>query len=830
MKKIQMEADNYTYDFLQDVLNDLDRNGALWDNSWEAKELEKYRPYNYKTGKTFNSTNYVNLFRESMKFEDSRWILEKDFTPGPILTKKIEEPKEVIFWKKEKEGYKKYSSYVYNASQSENVFKEENKIDRTESFERAKAILNNPKMKPIVELFPDKSTFKNAMHYYTYGLNSILSRAEDEYRQSKNIKEKDILLLNISSFMLVSKIGLSYTPFGNKQENIKKAYKMIENEPDKFIQVIADASAIANHIIDLEVHQKNTRTQKIQSLNIPTKISPNKFIQEIDSAIKSGTKDKDSQVLVGIFLKLDNPSSADIKEAKEWIKNKINNSSDLKIKQSLSKIYYKIEQHNILNDTSQFMRKTYLSVDFDEDERNRAKNAGALWDKDKKCWYAKKGAKVQSLLEFTTKYKAAEASREDLDSSDVITAFNDAIEKAELEYVSDPIFDGRWHRIKALDDKGSKKSGSYIGDIEGIKGVVKNFKLSDENYPFDSRIDESGKYKNTNHKLKNVSKARQLNNTEEQEKRYALVSQRVSIKYHYLPYAKDNNAYLTKKGIKAFGLKEDSSKNLVMPIFDIDGKMWSWQTISLSFKGLAKGGKKSEHFFIIGADSVKDFQVAIITEGFSTGASLHMATGKPIVVAIDKDNLVKVAEVIHKSNKSIPILIAGDNDVKNEKKAKNEEARKKANGGRIKAIEAAKVVGGVAVIPELSEEDVKEGMSDFNDVYLKKGSEAVSLAINKGLRELDINSSTPIKLIGSLEEADNEQKLESIIYSKLKNELSHNLFINQSTKNLIERYTNANPDDRLIDAVRKKEYTYIQDYFEKLSSIEDNEVTNSCQN
>ena len=51
------------------------------------------------------------------------------------------------------------------------------------------------------------------------------------------------------------------------------------------------------------------------------------------------------------------------------------------------------------------------------------------------------------------------------------------------------------------------------------------------------------------------------------------------------------------------------------------------------------------------------------------------------------------------------IMIAGDDDHKLEN-----------NPGRVKAIEAAQAVGGVAVFPNSSVQQQKEGMTDFNDL------------------------------------------------------------------------------------------------------------------
>ena len=40
--------------------------------------------------------------------------------------------------------------------------------------------------------------------------------------------------------------------------------------------------------------------------------------------------------------------------------------------------------------------------------------------------------------------------------------------------------------------------------------------------------------------------------------------------------------------------------------------------------------------------------IALIAEGYATAASLHEATGLPVIVAFDAGNLLPVAQAIHK--------------------------------------------------------------------------------------------------------------------------------------------------------------------------------------
>jgi hypothetical protein len=77
----------------------------------------------------------------------------------------------------------------------------------------------------------------------------------------------------------------------------------------------------------------------------------------------------------------------------------------------------------------------------------------------------------------------------------------------------------------------------------------------------------------------------------------------------------------------------------------------------------------------------------------------------PAVAAFDSGNLLAVATALHERWPDKGIMIAGDDDHKLEN-----------NPGRVKALEAAAAVNGVAIFPELSAEQRDQGMTDFNDL------------------------------------------------------------------------------------------------------------------
>jgi len=163
----------------------------------------------------------------------------------------------------------------------------------------------------------------------------------------------------------------------------------------------------------------------------------------------------------------------------------------------------------------------------------------------------------------------------------------------------------------------------------------------------------------------------------------------------------DTHPYLTKKGVKSHGLRA-SGDSLLIPAFD--GKSISTlQSIDPNGgKLFHKGGKKSGCYFVIG--EIEGAADICIAEGYATGATIHEATGLPVVIAFDAGNLLPVAKKIHRSQPDARLIICADDD-----------HTKTPNAGIEKASKAAKEVCGVMVKPEFGE-NRPEDATDFNDM------------------------------------------------------------------------------------------------------------------
>ena len=199
-----------------------------------------------------------------------------------------------------------------------------------------------------------------------------------------------------------------------------------------------------------------------------------------------------------------------------------------------------------------------------------------------------------------------------------------------------------------------------------------------------------------------------------------------------------NHPYLLKKGISDPALLANlrqQDNNLLIPARQ-NGEIVAVQKINHD------GGKyfgKNEMltgsaFFIGDKSQVKDG--LILTEGLATGASLHAATNKPVLVVFAAHNLVNVAESL--KNTDFPIILAADNDSHTK------------NAGLKFAEKAAQVLGERATInmPIFTEQDnalfqdrhgADKYPSDFNDLHEIRGLDAVKQAMGGEVQTLKKN-------------------------------------------------------------------------------------------
>ena len=179
-----------------------------------------------------------------------------------------------------------------------------------------------------------------------------------------------------------------------------------------------------------------------------------------------------------------------------------------------------------------------------------------------------------------------------------------------------------------------------------------------------------------------------------------------------------DHPYLSKKKILSHGLR-DYKGCLVIPLKDVDGKLWSLQFITEnSEKRFLNGGKKKGCYFLIGTLA----ENAFVCEGYATGATVYECTGEPVVVAFDSGNLKSVVQAIHEKYPKLKIAICADNDCYNN-----------VNAGLEKAKEAALIANAPVFVPKFK--DVSSKPTDFNDLFILEGKDAVNLLLKDAFKD-----------------------------------------------------------------------------------------------
>ncbi len=144
--------------------------------------------------------------------------------------------------------------------------------------------------------------------------------------------------------------------------------------------------------------------------------------------------------------------------------------------------------------------------------------------------------------------------------------------------------------------------------------------------------------------------------------------------------------------------------------------------------------EKSGNFHLL-SEPGKDLSQGeiLLSEGYATGASLHMATGKPVAVAFDAGNLEPVARKLREKYPNAAITICADNDHQHTRRTP--EGTGLWNKGVAMAQDAAKAVGGKVVAPIFNEEERARGLTDFNDLHQSRGIEEVKKQIGLALQQ-----------------------------------------------------------------------------------------------
>lgn len=179
--------------------------------------------------------------------------------------------------------------------------------------------------------------------------------------------------------------------------------------------------------------------------------------------------------------------------------------------------------------------------------------------------------------------------------------------------------------------------------------------------------------------------------------------------------ANPKHPYLIAKGITdqaVIGAIRQDGNQLLVPLRQ-SKELVAIQSIGPNgFKSFAEGSQVQGSALLLGHPKTATSERGVlVAEGFATAASLHQATGQPVLMAVHAYNMKPVAEALKGTMHDIPVTFCADND---------------PNGVGINyADQAAAIVGdkAQAVMPEFTD-------ADFAAFRQKHGPEAIPTDFN----------------------------------------------------------------------------------------------------
>ncbi|MDO3527524.1 toprim domain-containing protein [Ralstonia pseudosolanacearum] len=341
--------------------------------------------------------------------------------------------------------------------------------------------------------------------------------------------------------------------------------------------------------------------------------------------------------------------------------------------------------------------------------------------------------------------------------ADVVGQFRDAMAEHGIVIAGEIVADGRLHRYHVDGDKKGQRNAWAILHIDdkpaGAFGCNRRYG-NDHKFTWTGKATKPLTAAERRAILERIEKQKQ----EREEAERARHAAAAALAQQVWDAASEctEHPYLTRKQIQSHGLRVGkwekvdeatgevrviSKQALLIPIRDTKKQIHSLQAIfprkrmGDRDKDYLKDGAKEGLFYSIGKPQMVDGKaVIIICEGYATGASLYEATGHAVIVAFDAPNLLPVAQVIRARFPDAIIIMAADNDQWTLKPV--------ANPGVTRSREAAVAVGGLVAVPQFEhsegtqDEDGKwSGPTDFNDLHVRDGMDAVRAVIDCELAE-----------------------------------------------------------------------------------------------
>ena len=297
--------------------------------------------------------------------------------------------------------------------------------------------------------------------------------------------------------------------------------------------------------------------------------------------------------------------------------------------------------------------------------------------------------------------------------SNALEQFQAAIQSAGLTPPTAIVADGKLHRF-ATNGKADDDSGWYVLHGDGVPAGAFGCWRSDIRQTWcakSAHMMNKGERATYRKRIENIQREREEERAAAVEQAQELWNQGRNVKYF------PDFPYLKKKQVQPHGARFDlDSHRLMIPIRNMFGLVCSLQFIDeQGNKRFLKNAPVKDGYFVFGEQD-SDTSRLLIGEGFATMASCYEATGYPTIAGFSAPNLLGVARIIRTRYPGSFLILCADNDF---------HADGRSNTGLLAAEAAAKAVNGVLAVPPV----LDNGPTDWNDVFVKQGLEAVKQGI-----------------------------------------------------------------------------------------------------
>ncbi|WP_298941217.1 toprim domain-containing protein [uncultured Psychromonas sp.] len=277
--------------------------------------------------------------------------------------------------------------------------------------------------------------------------------------------------------------------------------------------------------------------------------------------------------------------------------------------------------------------------------------------------------------------------------------------------------DGKIKRFRVQGDKSGTKNGWYVLFDDGLlAGSFGNWKTGFTCNWCSKNKNKLSKREEYNLKLQR-KRASQI-----RDKQHYLNQQQTAVKCGNLwesaiPVLESKHPYLLSKQISPYGIRS-LNESLLIPLQNTQNQLVNIQFIMPDGRKVFKtGGRVKGCFNVIGELKGDVF----ICEGYATGSTIHQATGKSVIVALNAGNLDHVIFSI-KTAFDLKITIAADND-----------HQKPVNTGLDKGFACANKYNLTLIYPKFSKDQIG---SDFNDLMKLVGYQVLSTYFNAAREEV----------------------------------------------------------------------------------------------